>query len=310
MLQQLTRLELLSVRRVQLQYLQLPRLEHLDVIVADTAAGEPLLLGHMTALTALAVENVNVLSPADKLPPELTILKLVLGEDYYKDHSSSAATINKPSLQPVLGLGQLQKLHLDIKCVDGVVPAAEEIAQLSALRSLQEVRIVWDSWQLDDDAAVEGITAAFTVLPLKALTWRHAGMSAAVMQQLGCLQGLTALELEGTRMRDTENHVTPEQLSVALRKLASLQYLRLGDINSGWSASDVTWADDSDGLVELLQAIDGLTHLFAISVCLPFWLKDASSRQLHMEQLVPNLLARGCTAELCGPHCIRIRIHD
>jgi hypothetical protein len=295
-LQQLTRLELLLVRRVQLQ--------HLDVIVADTAAGAPLLLGHMTALTALAVESVNGLSPADQLPPQLTMLKLVLGGYDYKDPSSSAATNNNPrsiSLQPVLGLGQLQKLQLDMQCVDGAVPAAEELAQLSTLRSLQEVRVVWDSWLLGDDATVVGIAAALAVLPVKTLTWRHAGMSAASMQQLGCLQGLTSLDLEGTRMRDTQDYVTVERLAVALPQLAALQCLKLGNVNSGDLASAAE-ADNLDGVVELLQAVDGLKHLFAISVCLPVRLKDAAVTQLHMQQLVPNLLARGCTVELQGLH--------
>jgi hypothetical protein len=66
-LQQLTRLELQSVRRVQLQQLQLPRLQHLDVTVADSPTVEPLLaLGDMTGLTALAVEvGAQCWSPAD-----------------------------------------------------------------------------------------------------------------------------------------------------------------------------------------------------------------------------------------------------
>jgi hypothetical protein len=112
-------------------------------------------------------------------------------------------------------------------CFDGAAPAAEERAQLSTLRSLQVVRVVWDSYRLDDYATVEGIAAAFAVLPLKALTCRAAGMSAAVVQQLGCLQGLTALELEGKRMRDNHDCATSEQLAVALRQLAALQYLSL-----------------------------------------------------------------------------------
>jgi hypothetical protein len=228
-LQQLTRLELSSVRRVQLQHLQLPRLQRLDVTVVDSRAWESLLLGHMTGLTALAVEDAGSWYAGDQLPPNPSILKLVLGGKPSGDHSSSAATYNlrSISLQPVLGLGQLQKLHLGMVCFDGAAPAADERAQLSTLRSLQVVRVVWDSYRLDDYATVEGIAAAFAVLPLKALTCRAAGMSAAVVQQLGCLQGLTALELEGKRMRDNHDCATSEQLAVALRQLAALQYLSL-----------------------------------------------------------------------------------
>jgi hypothetical protein len=146
--------------------------------VVDSLAVELLLLGHMTVLTALAMKmSANSWTPADELPPNLVSLELVLGGDYHhpwaKDVSSSSSSSSSSaaidprgiSLQPLLGLGQLQQLHLDMWCVYGDVPAAEEIAQLSTLRSLREVRIVWDSYQLGDDAAVEGIAAAFALLP-------------------------------------------------------------------------------------------------------------------------------------------------
>jgi hypothetical protein len=307
-LQQLTRLELASVRRVQLQHLQLPRLQHLDVTVVDSLAVEPLLLAHMTGLTALAMNmNANSWSPADELLPNLGALELVLRGSDSKDSSRSATTNPMSiSLQPLLGLSHLQQLHLELKCVDGAVPTAEEMAQLSTLRSLREVRIVWDSYQLGDDATLQGIAAAFALLPLKALTLRHAGMSAAVMQQLGCLQGLTALELEGmclpasARTLDSHDCATPAQLAVALRQLAALRYMRLqhnrGDIVNELSAA--LQADDSGDVAELLQAIDGLRHLIAVRLDLPVQYKRAAFRQLHMQQLVPNLLARGCTANV------------
>jgi hypothetical protein len=111
-LQQLTRLELASVRRVQLQHLQLPRLQHLDAVVVegDNTAGEALLLGHMTALTALAVDDW---CPADQLPPNLAALKLPLRAGCVECPSSSggssscSSAVTTPrsiSLQPVLGL--------------------------------------------------------------------------------------------------------------------------------------------------------------------------------------------------------------
>jgi hypothetical protein len=74
------------------------------------------------------------------------------------------------------------------------VPAAHEFAQLSTLHSLQEVRIDWQSSFLGA-AALEDMAAAFQVLPLTSVTWEHAGIPAAVVQQLGNLQGLTALYL-------------------------------------------------------------------------------------------------------------------
>jgi hypothetical protein len=96
----------------------------------DSLAVEPLLLGHMTGLAALAVEeDAHSRSPADQLPPNLTALKFVLGGDYSKDvsssssSSSSSAAIDRRgiSLQPLLGLSQLQKLHLDMWCVLNLV---------------------------------------------------------------------------------------------------------------------------------------------------------------------------------------------
>jgi hypothetical protein len=102
----------------------------------------------MTAVTALAVQDAGSWSPADQLPPNVSTLKLVLGGVQDKNSRSHAATNNKTrsiSLQPVLDLGHLQTLHLDMMCADVAVPTAEETEQLSTLRSLQEVRIVWDA---------------------------------------------------------------------------------------------------------------------------------------------------------------------
>jgi hypothetical protein len=235
----------------------------------------------------------------------------VLAGDYTKDPSSSTTATNSNrssiSLQPLLGLGKLQELQLDMWCADGAVPAAEKIAQLSTLRSLQEVRVEWDSYQLGDDhATVEGTAAAFAVLPLKALSLCHAGVSVGFMQQLGCVQGLTALDLEGmhlptgSRVIDSQVCATPAQLAAALRQLPALRYLRL--FNDSWGhVMDIAaalQADDCDGVVELLQAIDGLKHLSVVCVELPVRLKRKASKQLDMQQLVPNILARGCTASV------------
>jgi hypothetical protein len=318
-LQQLTRLQLASVRRVQLQHLQLPRLQHLDVVLVedDNTAGEALLLGHMTALTALAVDDW---CPADQLPSNLAALKLPLragcGEcpsssDSSSSSCSSAVTTPRSiSLQPVLGLNQLQKLHLDIQCVDSDVAAAtaEEIAQLSMLHSLQDVRIAWDSCESGDDAAaVECIAAAFALLRLKALSWVHVGMPAVVMQHLGRMQGLTALELEGfaplkasSSVIASQDCATPAQLAAALRQLPALRYLKL--FNDTWDTiMDIApglLGDDSNGVEELLQAIDSLKRLFAIRVDLPVRMKWVALRQLQMKQLVPNLLARDCRVDV------------
>jgi hypothetical protein len=111
-----------------------------------------------------------------------------------------------------------------VDCASAALPKARELAQLSTLRSLQEVRVVWDSCGVRA-ATVEGITAAFQVLPLTALSWQHAGIPAAAMQQLGSLQGLTALQLSN------EAVVSPAQLAVVVRQLTALQRLHLTDGN-------------------------------------------------------------------------------
>jgi hypothetical protein len=123
------------------------------------------------------------------------------------------------------------------------VPAAHELAQLSTLHSLQEVRIDWQSSFLDA-AAVEDMAGEFLVLPLTSMTWEHAGIPAAVanmMQQLGELQGLTALHLFhdsfSAYRSGLQNRVTPAALATVLRRLTALQRLHLLDTSLSVAAA-------------------------------------------------------------------------
>ncbi|KAF6257768.1 hypothetical protein COO60DRAFT_1626686 [Scenedesmus sp. NREL 46B-D3] len=105
-LQLLTRLEL-AVHRVQLQHLpQLPQLQVLHVCCIKSLPHDQLQLGHLTSVT--------------------------------QAHLVSEVTSSKGShsLQPLLGLSRLQKLHLQMP---GTISAAAALAQLRALSSLQEL---------------------------------------------------------------------------------------------------------------------------------------------------------------------------
>jgi hypothetical protein len=306
-LQRLTRLELKrhSVRRAQLQQLQLPRLQHLEVILTDQPPGQPLLLGHMTSLTALDITEYNSISSTDQLPPGLQRLKLVM-----RTSCSSPRPHRFLSLQPLLALSRLRDLHLHLRCLDGTVPAVRDIRQLSTLRSLQEVQIVWDSivwpaYELDK-LAVEGIVAAFQVLPLKELTWHNAGIPAAIVQQLSNLQGLTSLDLDtqpygGTEDSRERRHVlSPAGLAVVLQQLTALQRLFLREHNYT-AASDAveSAADEREGLVKLVQAVGGLQQLFAVRVRMRVRLQEVSAElNDSIRQLWGGPLAGACTASI------------
>jgi hypothetical protein len=197
------------------------------------------------------------------------------------------------SLQSLLALSQLQTLHLDLTAAERAVPAAHEFAQLSTLHSLQEVRIDWQSSYLAA-AALEDMAAAFQVLPLTSLTWEHAGIPAAVVQQLGSLQGLTALHLchdlyssdqSASQRVYQQDRVTPAALATVLRQLPALQRLQLSARSRSESAATHAH-DDTDGVVELVQAVGRMQQLSAVSVQMRVRLQDdwqdmAAAQQLN-----------------------------
>jgi hypothetical protein len=81
-LQCLTRLALPSARRVQLQQLQLPRLQQLEGWLSSTRKQEQLLLGHMTSVTELALYDYcypcDGYAPTEQLPPNLRTLAICM----------------------------------------------------------------------------------------------------------------------------------------------------------------------------------------------------------------------------------------
>jgi hypothetical protein len=313
-LQQLTRLELSAVRGTQLQHLQLPRLQHLVLKhLVYLGPAVPQRLGHLSSLVVLDVRACFGLSCTDTLPANLRTLKL-----WAKPVSSYRP--RQPcnfSFAPLLALSKLEQLQLDLARVACTMQVARAVAQLSTLRSLQELRILWDDtagrqqarwprgWGLGlgrAAAAVEDFAAALQKLPLKALSWRHAGLPAAVLQQLGNLQGLTALTLhsaDDSECNTGEQEVA--QLAALVRRLTALQCLHLRrDTAAGGDGQGGEALDDSSAIRELMQAICSLQQLVAVRVWLRVRLPDAAVAQLNdsLPQLLSGPVAQSCTASV------------
>jgi hypothetical protein len=166
-LQQLTRLELSMASSLQLQQLQLPRLQHLVLdYLTQYGPGFPQLLGDLTSLTVLDLGGCCGLSATDTLPPSLRTLKLQFTSDAHLKLLSDS----RVSLRPLLLLSKLEQLQLDLSGVACTIAAAHEVAQLSTLCTLQDLHILWRSEQLGQSsgtaAAAEAFAAALKVLPL------------------------------------------------------------------------------------------------------------------------------------------------
>jgi hypothetical protein len=321
-LQQLTRLELSVASSKQLQHLQLPRLQHLVLQkLAYYGPAKPQLLGNLSSLVVLDVRECFGLFAADQLPPYLRTLKLhfstptnIFRVTRYLDHAS---------LLPLLNLSRLEQLHLDLLGVDcTAAAAAHEVAQLSTLRALQRVHIVWRSKrQRPVYGTAAAFAAAFQLLPLKGLTWHHQGLPAAVLQQLGDLQGPTALALhtEHAYTREQEDGVTVAQLAALLRRLTALQCLHLyRDTAAAGSGQSEEVCDDINAITELLQAICSLQQLSAVGASVYVKLPDAAVTQLNgsLPQLLRGAVAQGCVVSVtpaqwydypCTPV---LRVHD
>jgi hypothetical protein len=308
-LQQLTCLELCTASSVQLQHLQLPRLQHLMIYnLVNNVPAAPRLLGNMSSLAVLGVRGASGLSAADQLPPNSRMPKLQFEPRTFWD-------LSHLSFAPLLNLSRLEQLHLQLhlqlswrRRVDRTLPAADEIAQLSTLRSLQEVRFLWDSENScqqgprssSSTATAQAFAAALQGLPLRALSWRHERLPAAVLQLMKMLQGLTALTLHSVDdyLRGEQEGVTVAQLASLLRRLTTLQCLHLqGETVAAGIGQSKEALDDSNAIRELLQAICSLRHLSAVGVRLCVKLPDAAVTQLNssLPQLLCGPVAQSCT---------------
>jgi hypothetical protein len=297
-LQQLSCLQLGVVRRVQLQHLQLPHLQQLDVWCSHRGVGQRLQLGQLTALRKLLLQDyATALRQDDQLPSNLQQLEYVLiGE---RDEGDGQTSI----LQPLLALSQLQKLEMQFRGAPAV--AADELKQLSALTSLQELGLSYEGCTEGDAAAA---AAAWKVVPLKALMWGSDYVSAAMVQQFRELQGLTQLVLQAAGLSSSRMDATPRQLAVALQQLTQLRCLTVRgyDYIAMQAGVPATGDDGMDpaigawhevrGVEAFLQALDALCDLREAHVLLPVVLQKADVQQLcgKLQQLLPSRLARYC----------------
>jgi hypothetical protein len=299
-LQQLTCLQLGVVRRMQLQHLQLPHLQQLDVWCSHRGVGQRLQLGQLTALRKLLLQDyATAMRPDDQLPPNLQQLEYVLigqRDDVSGDGQTSI-------LQPLLVLSQLRKLDMQFRGAPAVT--ADELKQLSSLTGLQELGLSYEGCTAGDAAAA---AAAWRVVPLKALKWGSDTVSAAMVKQLGELQGLTQLVLQAAGFSVSNMDATPGQLAVALQQLRKLRCLTIKGfdhiaMHAGVPAID-TCTDDTEpcvwhhvgGVRAFLQAADALCELEEAHVVLPVVLQEGIVQQLRddLPQLLPCRLFRCC----------------
>jgi hypothetical protein len=208
-LQHLTALQLPPVDKLQLAALQLPKLQQLQVELCGSNASYALQIGHMTTLQSLRLTVFSTCGTADgdQLPPFLEELCWDL-------HA-----IGSFSVQPLLGLTRLQRLWLKF---EGQAPAAAELAQLSCLKSLQDLKLSYSD--VPDEVVEAAAAEVWPVLPLVGLYVAAAtGVPLPLLEpstmHLSGLQRLTRLHLSGSR----EIGAVPGQLAALLRQLPALQ---------------------------------------------------------------------------------------
>jgi hypothetical protein len=332
-LQQLTTLELRgAVHRVQLQHLQLPRLQRLHALLSRITTNRvgQLQLGHLAAVTQLFFRvSEDWFVPAEQLPPNLQLLTL-----HYYSPRHNRSDGSSYSLQPLLALSRLQKLQLCMR--DGVL-AAEELARLSSISSLREVEL-WYNWQEDYigqhgsptrpaesagarfDAAAEAAAAPWLALPLKALSWSSRYIPAAVVLQVSALQGLTRLELHITTEYAAEEMV-PLKLAAMLRPLTGLQQLKLTSSTAeeyysdghrrvgGGAAADGFAGYDACAVMELLRVIGGLQELGDVNVKLQMHLSVREVDEVYeaAQELLPDWMVHICEVDTSSSSCYPIK---
>jgi hypothetical protein len=299
-LQQLTRLKLDVVRRAQLQQLQLPQLQILEVWCSHTEESQLLRTGHLTALQKLSLQSYSRASrQEDQLPPNLQELR-------YKLITQQGDAEQGGRLLPLLGLSRLKKLQLEFGGAPTVT--AEELKQLSRLSCLQELGLSYWGCTMADAAAT---TAALQALPLKSLQLVSDEVPGLVLGQLGQLQSLTRLEVQAARYAPSGINATPDMLAGVLQQLTSLRCLTVEGYDSmAADGSGLVYARDSlvegvwqsvDGVRALLHAVGGLSRLEQVNVVLPVSLQESVVQQLEVlllqQLLLPGKLARGCQVQ-------------
>jgi hypothetical protein len=317
-LQQLTSLQLGYSQKRQLQHVLLPQLRELEMRLESVAHEElqqqlqqQLQLTHLTGLSKLFLRvSAALLQPGDYLPPNLHELEV------------TGAGVQHCTLQPLLWLTQLQKLHV---LFDGV-PVESEVAvqHLSSLTSLQEQRLsyAWNRdaaevgcgvpWQGSLDATCEAAAAAsaWQDLPLTSLSWRGPDVPGAVLRKVAALTGLTSLQLNTQERRiELGFQAEPRQLAAIPQQLTRLRQLSmvgffspLAVVIDGRMADTAGHLHDMESVAALLQAIGELQMLEEVHLSLPVWLHECHVQQLSgkLQQLMPDHLLPYCSVTAGG----------
>ncbi|KAF6251064.1 hypothetical protein COO60DRAFT_1563436 [Scenedesmus sp. NREL 46B-D3] len=307
-LQQLTELQLPSVLNAELMQLQVPRLQQLQVRICSSAHGarKQLQLSHMTGLQGLRITDEDVrhggLAAGDQLPPGLREL-------HWHEARVHWVSTAQCSAQPLLALTLLQKLYLEL---GRQPPEAAELAQLSSLRSLQEVALIYDSTPPGIVAA--HAQAAWPVLPLVQLGFLAPSctleLQASVVLDLGAAQGLSHVCLRAERFC-----TKPSELAAVLRHLPALQCLEVSEVVADghgdgrfvpyWIAAAargiqaVPMGRDVNAVSELLEAVGGLQELSRVHLRLAMKLASSEVQALQgqLHQLLHSELAACCTID-------------
>jgi hypothetical protein len=175
--------------------------------------------------------------------------------------SSSAATLTEHDVMPenvkvltlqrccsiaaLLSLGHLQQLRIGY--VAGA--AARDLIQLTQLTQLQAVELGHSDCGGSSSDDLAQAAAAWQLLPVKSLSISVLKLGRVsvilpdeVLQHLGGLQGLTALELSGAEPETTVLEASSGQLAAALLQLTALQRLQLhGQLYQQHQAQQRNW---------------------------------------------------------------------
>jgi hypothetical protein len=301
-LQQLTRLQLGDVECAQLQQLlQLRQLQELEVdgLLRYDRRG----CWDLSQFTALQKLKVTVgtapLLPEDRLPPNLRELV------WAWSGTISCASGTTFSIQPILALSRLQKLHLWQMC-EAKAATATELSQLSSLSSFTDLRLscIYTSQHVRRAAAV------WHCLPLRLLSLAGVELTSAFLQRLTALQGLKSLSLDSSADDDNDevnNSVTTAQAAAAVQQLTALQHLHLRNTRN-WCESNVPIlvcgalrrrmsTPAVRGMVGLLQAVGSLQDLSSVHV--QWHLRQISAAEAQqvsgvLHQLLPRSLVLCC----------------
>ncbi|KAF6262447.1 hypothetical protein COO60DRAFT_627586 [Scenedesmus sp. NREL 46B-D3] len=145
--------------------------------------------------------------------------------------------------------------------------------------------------------------AVWPVLPLVQLEFlephRELGLQAAVVRDLGAVQGLTSLSLRAEHIC-----TQPRQLAAVLRRLPALQHLELYEYDRSWIWGEAAARGvnsnpaprDFEAVGELLEAVGGLRQLSSMELRLAVELmpSEVQALKVQLRQLRRSELAACC----------------